>query len=119
MPLTKRFGSTLESGSMRVKTTAVSGSASPFLETKTRPVEVAAQIVDVSPTARSTAATVPPILSLPNPALLSAPAVLRNGPSRTQSPHAAVKVPVHSLQVALNVSRSIEPMPEVLVLQTC
>src|SRR5262245_50212593 len=106
MLLTNRFGSTTERGSIRVKTTDPSGSVSPFLETKTRPVVVAAQIVEVSVVARSTAETVPPILSVPKPALLRAPATLALGPRRTQSPQTTVggKVPVHSLQLARKVA---------------
>src|SRR6266545_2843416 len=55
---TNRFGSFAASGSSRVNATDAAGSASAFFEMKTRPVEVAAQRVDVSVVARSTPTTV-------------------------------------------------------------
>src|SRR6266540_1135322 len=109
---TNRFGSFAASGSSRVNATDAAGSASAFFEMKTRPVEVAAQRVDVSVVARSTATTVPPARS-PNAALVS-----RVPPSGCQSPQTTVKSPVHSLQCARNSASVIEPTPAVFVRQT-
>jgi hypothetical protein len=58
IPLTNRPG--VEDVSIRVNVTPVAGSALAFFETKTRPVVVAAQRVELSLRARSTAATKPP-----------------------------------------------------------
>src|SRR5712691_10911207 len=76
-------------------------------------VAVAAQSVDVSDGARSTAATSPPA-RLPN-----ADEVNAGPPSGCQSPHCTVKSPVHSLQCCRNSDRLIEPIPAVFVRQTC
>ena len=51
--------------SRRLNRTALAGSASAFVEMKTRPVLVAGQGVDVSAAVRSTAATTPPARSVP------------------------------------------------------
>src|SRR5712692_3649657 len=109
---TNRFGSFVASVSIRVNETALAGSASAFFETKTRPGPVAAQSVEVSPDARSTATTSPPGRS-PKVELVS-----DGPPSGCQSPHGTVKSPVHSLQCARNSLRLIEPMPAVFVRQT-
>src|SRR5947207_11646256 len=58
MPLTNRFGSTLDEESSRSQTTEAAA-ASALLEKNTRPVDVAAHIVLESVELRSTAATVP------------------------------------------------------------
>ena len=57
------------------------------------PVVVAVHAVDVLPLVRSIAATAPPAL-VPQTAL-----VRRSGPSSTQSPHCASKVPNQLLQI--------------------
>src|SRR5437762_14233593 len=59
MPLTNRFGSTLDEESRRSQTTEPAA-ASALLEKNTRPVDVAAHIVLESVELRTTAATVPP-----------------------------------------------------------
>src|SRR5438094_10270990 len=59
MPLTNRFGSTLDEESSRSQTTEAAA-ASALLEKNTRPVDVAAHIVLESVELRTTAATVPP-----------------------------------------------------------
>src|SRR5207247_2951834 len=112
MELTKRLGSFDASESSRVNDTELAGSASAFFDTKTRPVAVAAQSVDVSLGARSTATTSPPARS-PYVADVSA-----GPPSGCQSPHWTVKSPVHSLQCWRNSASVIEPMPAVFVRQT-
>src|SRR5712691_6645465 len=109
---TNRFGSFAANESSRVNVTPLAGSAPAFFEMKTRPVEVAAQSVDVSLDARSTATTSPPARS-PNVADVSV-----GPPSGCQSPHGTVKSPVHSLQCARNSDSDIEPMPHVFVRQT-
>src|SRR5947199_523991 len=58
MPLTNRFGSTLDEESSRSQTTEAAA-ASALLEKNTRPVDVAAHIVLESIELRTTAATVP------------------------------------------------------------
>ena len=78
----------------------------------TRPFVVAAQSVDVSVVARSTAAIAPPARS-PQPA-----AVKAVGPSSTQSPHGTAKSPVSSLQCCLSSASVIVPMPCVFVRTT-
>ena len=92
MLLTNRFGVTASSSS-RVQVTAAAGSASTFFVTKTRPVVVAAQPVDVSAFVRSIATTAGPA-RLPQAALVSGTA-----PSGAQSPQAA-ESPVDLLQTA-------------------
>src|ERR1043166_10078342 len=59
MPLTNRFGSTIDEESSRSQTTEPAA-ASALLEKNTRPVDVAAHIVLESVELRATAATVPP-----------------------------------------------------------
>src|SRR6267154_3086933 len=59
MPLTNRFGSTLDDESRRSQTTEAAA-ASALLEKNTRPGDVAAHIVLESVELRTTAATVPP-----------------------------------------------------------
>src|SRR4051812_39695667 len=70
IPETNRCGSLAASESIRVNEAAAALTASAFLDTKTRPVLVAAHSVDVSLVARSVAAIVPPARS-PNAALIS------------------------------------------------
>src|SRR5216683_4364500 len=59
MPLTNRFGSTVDDESRRSQTTEAAA-ASALLEKNTRPVDVAAHIVLESVELRTTAAPVPP-----------------------------------------------------------
>src|ERR1043166_4319468 len=59
MPLTNRFGSTIDEESSRSQTTEAAA-ASALLEKNTRPVDVAAHSVLESVEVRTTAATVPP-----------------------------------------------------------
>src|SRR5215207_2162120 len=94
------------SGSGPISTT---GSASTFFETKTRPVDVAAQAVDVSSFVRSTAARLPPARSP------QAASVNRTLPSSAQSPHCALKLPVHSLQTSCAWAIVLVPRPAVFV----
>src|SRR4051812_33592298 len=82
--------------SMRLNTTEAAGSASPFFETKTRPVVVAAHRVLLSAVVRSRAATFPPE-RVPKLALVSV-----TGPSLAQSPQTTVKSPKNSLQCERN-----------------
>src|SRR6266542_7146338 len=60
MLLTKRPGSFVARPSRRTNVTLLAGSASAFVEMKTRSVVVAAQSVLVSPRVRASAATLPP-----------------------------------------------------------
>jgi hypothetical protein len=64
-------------------------------EMNNRPVLVAAQAVELSVVLRSIADTAGPARSP------MAASVSGTGPAGAQSPHCAVKVPVHSLQMAL------------------
>src|SRR5688500_9213979 len=93
-------------GSTPISTT---GPASTFFETNTRPVEVAAHAVDVSSFVRSTAATAPPARS---PQAASVSLTL---PSSAQSPHCALKLPVHSLQTVCASAIVLVPRPAVFV----
>src|SRR3977135_2762658 len=99
---------------MRVKVTALAGSAAAFRDTKTPPVEGAAQSVELSPRARSPPTTFPPALS-PNE-----DPVRDGAPSFSQSPHVNVdtKSPVHSLQCFCISAIVWVPKPCVLVRQT-
>src|SRR6478735_748207 len=112
MLLTNRPGVVGESSSRRVHESAPAGSASTFVEMNTRPVVVAAQALDVSSVVRSIAAMLPPA-RLPKAAFVSLV-----GPSCAQSPHSAVNVPVHSLQIACASAIVLEPRPAVLVRKT-
>src|SRR5919198_959433 len=110
---TNRFGLFGASESSRVNVTEAAGSASAFFEMKTRPLDVAAQSVELSPPPLSTATTSPP--SRPPKV-----ADVSNGPpGGCQSPHWTVKSPVHSLQCCRNSATVIEPLPSVFVRQTC
>jgi len=60
MLLMNRFGAFVARLSMRLKTTALAGSASVFFETNKRPVLVAAHSVEESFVARARATTSPP-----------------------------------------------------------
>src|SRR5437870_4507993 len=127
MPLTNLPGLLADSPSIRLNVTETAGSAFAFVETKTRPVVVAAQTVDVSPVARSTAATLPPERSAPYGQLGARGSPVRQvrrpdlvgSPSLTQSPHVTSNLPVKVLHWLRNVARSIVPMPCVFVRQTC
>src|SRR5512132_543465 len=82
--------------SIRVQTTAEAGSAPTFFEMKTRPLFPPAHAVDVSAVVRSIAAT-----ELPGPPRSPQKSLVSGlGPSRSQSPHGAAPLPVHSLQIA-------------------
>src|SRR5256884_977805 len=84
MPLTNRFGSTLEEESRRSQTTEPAA-ASALPEKNTRPVDVAAHIVLESVELRATAATVPSERS-PHSAEVSCVDGMPS-PMMTKSPH--------------------------------
>src|SRR3954471_23341470 len=116
MPVRNRVG--VVAPSRRVKVTEVAGSAFAFFETNRRPVDVAAQRVEASPGARSTAATEPPAFDAPYVADVSRPAGDAS-PSFTQSPQSLFgSGPNHVLHSARKVARSRVPIPHVFVRQT-
>ena len=57
MPETNRPGAAVDVLSIRVNDTLPASAASAFFDTKTRPVAVAAQSVELSPVVRATATT--------------------------------------------------------------
>src|SRR5437763_17213692 len=103
MLLMNRFGAVGAKLSMRLKTTALGGSALTFFDTDTRPWLVAAHRVDESLEARCNATTSPPLLSAPEK--LEA----RAAPSGRQSPPVTAKSPVQSLQCWLKCAMVMVP----------
>src|SRR6266496_3431373 len=98
-----RPGEFVASVSILLNVTVVSGSASAFFETKTRPKVVAAHNVLLSLGARDTQPTRPPLrLSVYGQPVFAVEHVKRPPefglPSLTQSPHCTVKSPVNRLQ---------------------
>ena len=119
MPLGNRFGRLVAPWtSIRVYVTADAGSASAFLDTNTRPTDVAAHIVPVSAVVRSIAATLPPP-RLPSPGAVRSPALPAppGPPSASKSPQPTfVPAVVNSGQFA---SRTSWLPPLSFVRQTC
>src|SRR5262245_1813344 len=102
---TARAGVFVAVESIRVNATDAGSVASAFFEMKTRPPVVAAQSVELSPVARESQLTLPPLRLVPYgqvgvavPAAQISRPLADGSPSFAQSPHCTAKSPVNRLQ---------------------